>query len=61
MKQINKHWPKKKEWSCYECGEQFKTKKALIEHLKEEFEDATNIADGVVFQLEELGITEWVD
>ena len=47
---------KKKKWVCYECGKQFKTKKALVEHLKDEIEEATNVLDSIVDQFNELGI-----
>jgi hypothetical protein len=47
---------KKTKWVCEECGAEFKTKKALIEHLIDEFEEATQTADSVADQLESLGI-----
>ena len=43
-------------WICDDCGEQFKTKKALIEHLEKEFSDAIDVADCVSCQLKELGV-----
>lgn len=37
-------------------GFEFKTKKELIEHLKNEFDEYTTIADNIVNQLEDLKI-----
>ena len=45
-----------KEYKCNICAHSVKTKKDLIQHLKDEFEDATYTADQAVNQLDELGI-----
>lgn len=48
----------KKKWQCFECGKIFKLKRDLVEHLKDEFEEANIICDEVAGQLEELGVKE---
>lgn len=46
----------KSKWKCCVCSEKFLTKKELIEHLKEEFEDADETVSRVQDQLEDLGV-----
>jgi len=46
----------KTKWKCDVCDEEFKTKKELVEHLKSEFEEATETVDRAVGQLESLGV-----
>ncbi len=47
---------KKRKWECNICRQTFANKKILIEHLKDEFEEADMISDMSRDQLEELGI-----
>ena len=46
----------KKKWECWECQEHFKTKKELIEHLKDELNEGESKVDLVVEQFEDMGI-----
>lgn len=46
---------KKTKWECSECNEQFKTKKDLIEHLKEDLDEAETVVEDIVDYLEDLG------
>lgn len=46
----------KNNWKCRICGQVFKLKGMLINHLKDEFDDYTLNADTAVDQLEELGV-----
>lgn len=48
---------KKTKWLCEECHTYFKTKRELIDDLKDHFEEARQIADYCSYYLEELGIT----
>jgi len=43
-------------WECDVCGEQFKRKRDLVEHLKEHFEEADETVSRVVEQLESIGV-----
>lgn len=51
----------KKKWVCQSCGDSFKTKGELVEHLKDDFENATTDADWAVGQLEDLGVDPYED
>lgn len=43
---------------CKICSEKFTSKKRLIEHLKDEYENAYYTVDLAVDQLEDLGVKE---
>lgn len=47
---------KKKKWQCDVCGEEFRNKKQLIDHLITEWEDAQQTTDEAFYQLEQLGV-----
>ena len=50
---------KKYKWICNVCNEEFKTKKELIEHLKDELSDAEQQVDISYRQMkEELGVKD---
>ncbi|MFA5395717.1 MAG: hypothetical protein WC346_06830 [Methanogenium sp.] len=51
-----KNKTKKRKWECNICRQTFTNKKLLVEHLKDEFEEADMISDMSRDQLEELGI-----
>jgi hypothetical protein len=46
-------------YHCEECNQDFKLKKFFIEHLKEHYEEATQIIDYVAIELEDLGVTQY--
>lgn len=45
-----------KKWRCDLCGEIFKTKKALVEHVGDELENAAYEESITQGQLEDLGV-----
>lgn len=49
---------KDNKWICDDCSELFKTKKELVEHLKNVFDEATETADRTIDQLESLGVSD---
>lgn len=44
------------EWYCYVCHRAFKTKKQLIDDLKQHIEESSTVIDWCVDYLEELGV-----
>lgn len=48
----------KDKWSCDWCWKTFKLKKELIDHLREELEEAEMHADIITNHLESLGVKE---
>jgi hypothetical protein len=46
-------------WKCDECREHFKYKKELIEHLQDESNQYSQMADVCDFQLEDLGVNPY--
>lgn len=59
VKKLNKKTGKKKiikkRWVCDVCGTEYRLKKELIQHLRDEFEDADMNMSFAQEQLENLG------
>ena len=54
-----KQTKKRKVWECKDCGEIFKSKADLVEHLIEAFDDYTQSADICECQLEDLNVKNY--